>query len=60
MIRAALPPLIALLAILIPAAAAQAHALQPGYLEMRVAGPDEYDCQWINFIDALYFVSGPG
>ena len=46
MIRAAIPSLIALLAILIPAAAAQAHALQPGYLEMRVAGPDEYAVLW--------------
>ena len=38
--------LLGLFAGLIPASIAQAHALEPGYLEMRVAGPDQYAVLW--------------
>jgi len=46
MTRTAITVLLTLVAALVPVAGAQAHALEPGYLEMRSTGPEQYAVLW--------------
>ena len=46
MTGAVIATLLGLFAALIPGGPAQAHALEPGYLELRTAGPDRYAVVW--------------
>jgi hypothetical protein len=44
--RTAITALLTLILFLAPVAGAQAHALEPGYLEMRSTGPEQYAVVW--------------